>query len=327
MLACGLCSPHFGVTLASVRSFVTVLGLACVAACASNDIAPPVRVELEGAVARVGKTEIPGSLVASVARSRSLTREAALDALVEDALFAEGAERRGLPERADLRAARRTWLARLAIRASWSASTAEGPPTEAELAEVRKERWREFDRPTSIRTAHVLVQPPAKNAQDFGTRGRAVAEALLRELRATTSSEEFLARGGASAKRDGYTIVAQPLPAFVADGRVVEGEGGMDAAFVRGAFELKNPGDISGVVESTFGFHIIRLNARFEGEHVSDDELRRRVQTEVWKERGRREYDALLGALRKARPVVVEPTAEELMRSVSSTDSADAPAP
>lgn len=310
-----------------MRSFVTVLGLAFVAACASSDVAPPVRVELEGAVARVGSSEIPGSLVASVARARNIPKEAALDALVEDALFAEGATRRGLPERPDLRVAQRTLLARLAIRASWSGSTAEGPPSDAELAEVRKARWREFDRPPSIRASHVLVQRPTQGGADFATRGRAVAEGLLRELRTTTSPEDFAARGGASAQRDGFTVVAQALPAFVADGRIVEGEGGMDPAFVRGAFELKSPGDISGVVESSFGFHVIRLNARFEGEHVQDDELRRRVQTEVWKDRGRREYDALLAALRKARPVVVEPTAEALMRSVSSSDSADAPAP
>ncbi len=310
-----------------MRSFVTALGLAFVAACASSDVAPPVRVELEGAVARVGQTEIQGSLVSAVARGRNLPKDAALEALVEDALFAEGATRRGLLERADLRVAQRTLLARLAIRASWSSSTAEGPPTDAELAEVRKTRWRELDRPPSIRAAHVLVQKPAKGGADFATRGRAVAEALLRDLRATTSPEEFVARGGAPAERDGLAIVAQQLPAFVADGRIVEGEGGMDPAFVRGAFELKNVGDISGVVESSFGFHVIRLNARFDGEHVQDDELRRRVQTEVWKERGRRRYDALLSALRKARPVVVEPTAEELMRSVSEADSADAPAP
>lgn len=271
-----------------MRSFVTVLGLVLVVACASSDVAPPVRVELEGAVARVGSAEIPGSLVASVARGRNLSKDAALEALVEDALFAEGARRRGLPERPDLRVAQRTLLARLAIRASWAGSTGEGPPTDAELAEVRNTRWREFDRPPSIRTAHVLVQKPSKGGADFATRGRAVAEGLLRELRGTTTPEDFVARGGAPVQRDGLAIVAQQLPAFVADGRIVEGDGSMDLAFARGAFELKNVGDVSGVVESSFGFHVIRLNARFEGEHLQDDELRRRVQADVWKERGDR---------------------------------------
>jgi hypothetical protein len=308
---------------ALVRSFVFAVCL--LAACASSDVAPPARVALEGAVARVGRTEIPPSLVSAVASARKVTPEAALDALVEDALFAEGAERRGLRAHPDLRAAERTLLARLAIRASWSGSTAQGPPTDEELAVVRKNRWRELDRPVSIRTAHVLVQKPAKDAQDFPTRGRAVAEALLRELRSTTTPEDFVAKGGALPQREGFAIVAQPLPAFVADGRVVEGDGAMDPAFTRAAFELKNPGDTSSVVESSFGYHVIRLMARFDGAHPEDDELRRRVQTEVWKERGRKQYDALVARLRASRGVAVEPSAEELMRSVSAGSDAAGP--
>ena len=111
------------------------------------------------------------------------------------------------------------------------------------------------------------------------------------------------------------------LPAVTRDGRVLSAEAGeFDPGFARGANELKKPGDISGLIESSFGFHVIRLSERVEAFHLSDDELAKTVKDEVTTNRTRKALDQLLGELRKKTPVDIERSfAQTLTRLDRST--------
>ncbi len=130
-----------------------------------------------------------------------------------------------------------------------------------------------FTSPEQIRVSHILVSSkscdPEGRARDLLARaGRPGADfaALARE-----SSDD-----AATASRGGDL-------GFFARGRMVP-------AFEAAAFSLKQPGDLSGVVKSEFGYHIIRLDERKPASREPFDAVRENltrslVETEVRKRR------------------------------------------
>jgi len=59
--------------------------------------------------------------------------------------------------------------------------------------------------------------------------------------------------------------------------------GAMVAEFEAAAFELKNPGDISGVVKTKYGYHVIQLNARAAPERIPYETVKARIIDELRK--------------------------------------------
>jgi peptidyl-prolyl cis-trans isomerase C len=55
----------------------------------------------------------------------------------------------------------------------------------------------------------------------------------------------------------------------------------MDPGFEKGAFDLKNPGDLSEPVASRFGYHVIRLEARKPSRQPSFEEVKTRIIDEM----------------------------------------------
>ena len=127
---------------------------------------------------------------------------------------------------------------------------AEGPlPDRAALERLARNQYdaapQKFDTPEQIRVSHVLVAAKACDAE-------VKASALLTQARQPGADFGALARANSddvsSAVRGG------DLGFF--------GRGKMVPAFEAAAFALQQPGDISDVVRTDFGFHIIRLEER-----------------------------------------------------------------
>jgi len=114
----------------------------------------------------------------------------------------------------------------------------------AALAEYRADPQK-FASPEEVRVRHILVDGRRCDAE--GLIGR-----LLEQARAPGADFGALARDNsddpASAKRGGEL-------GFFARGK-------MAREFEKAAFALAAPGDLSGVVRTSFGFHIIRLEER-----------------------------------------------------------------
>lgn len=105
--------------------------------------------------------------------------------------------------------------------------------------------------PGRVRVAHILIAYSKDSIGPSREQVRAKADSLYQVLRAGADFSELAKENSddpQSAKEGGA------LPFF--------GPGEMTAAFEQAAFELKEPGDLSGLIETPYGFHILKLLER-----------------------------------------------------------------
>jgi hypothetical protein len=176
----------------------------------------------------------------------------------------------------------------------------------------------------AVRVVHALAQRPKGPDPSAEQRARDVAEQLRGAVAAARDPDDFVARAKA-VPHPGVDVVAQPLPAFTAEGLVSEGPGTMDAVFARAAHGLSKAGDTSGVVETPFGWHVIRLVERVPEQRMPLETRRLAFAEEVYVRRARASTLARLEDQRVSAPVTILASAENLMRSVSSAGAGPAP--
>ncbi len=249
---------------------------------------------LQGAVARAGDLDVPAAEVAAVARAQGVAPRSALDALIEDALAAQGASARGL-DRAPPAAWEATSVLARAVPARLAEGAAgEGPPTPVELSDVE--------------VVHALVgRAPTLREED----AVAIAEAIRRAVRGSRTGDEFQARARAVPHPQARVIV-QPVPPFGADGLDASGSQSFDPGFVAASFALRAPLDVSPVVASPFGWHVIMLVRRGEP-RPRTPELAADLEKRVVELRARIALDAVLAARRASTKAEVLSGADALM--------------
>lgn len=139
-----------------------------------------------------------------------------------------------------------------------------------------------FTAPEERRASHILIKAEKGQPAAERDKARARAEALLTELRKTPSAFADLARKNsqdtASADQGG------DLDFF--------GRGAMVKAFEEAAFGMK-PGEISNVVETDFGFHIITVTAVRGGDRKPLAEVRAEIEAELRKTQAQRRWPEL----------------------------------
>lgn len=299
-----------------------------VGACGEEAPTPRHR-ELAGSIARVGPEVVAPATVARIAAAQGIDREEARERAVTSALLAAAA-------REDLhvstvRHAENRALAWALLGELW-ADAQRAPISDLELAEATAGRWTAVDRPRSHRTLHAVVrtdQGDRASAQalaerireavvDVAARARDEAppvlevEALLTgaaEARYDPAQEPFEAAAKAVAAGD-PRLVVELLPPVARDGTIVAV--GMppenrrfDADFAAGVFQLEQRGDLSPIVESAFGFHVILLLGVIDEHRLSAAERRRFLTPDILRVRGLRAQRALLERLAAERTVEV----------------------
>jgi len=290
--------------------------LACIGACAifgcGSTAAPPLPAELtRGTVAVVGAVAIDADLVAAVARQSGKTPSEAVDGLVFDAVLAQAAVAHKLDQSIEVREARRAARARFVTDRIATDAAAMGPPTDAEITTMTERHWRDVDLPEQARAVHVVVM--ADNDPIKQKRARAVAEALRSAVIGARDADDFIARAK-QVDAQGLQVHPETLPVFVADGRIVENDSGLDPTFSAAAFAVP-AGETSGIVETRFGLHVIRMLERLPGKKVPTSELRARFKDEILARRGYEAYAALLADLKRKHPIALDPAGDALMAS------------
>ena len=146
-----------------------------------------------------------------------------------------------------------------------------------------------YKQPERIRARHLLlrVAPDASEEQVAEIRGR--AEAALARIR---GGEDFAAVAGEVSEDPGSKAQGGDL-GFFSRGQMVPG-------FEAAAFALE-PGQVSEIVKTDFGFHVIRLEERKPAEERSFDDAAREIAEELVRaDRARAQLDEQLAALEEA---------------------------
>lgn len=122
-----------------------------------------------------------------------------------------------------------------------------------------------FKQPESVKASHILIGVDPKATPEEKQKAKEKAEAILKKVKA---GEDF----AALAKKESTC----PSSAQGGDlGFFTKGQ--MVAPFEKAAFALK-PGEISDVVETQFGYHVIKVTEKKSGEAVKFDEAKERIK-------------------------------------------------
>ncbi|HEX2541557.1 MAG TPA: SurA N-terminal domain-containing protein [Caldimonas sp.] len=140
--------------------------------------------------------------------------------------------------------------------------------TEDELRKHYAQNEKRYTSTEERRASHILIAADKNAPKAERDQARSKAEALLAEVRKNPAAFADIARK--HSQDEGSAAKGGDLD-FFAKGAIE----GLD-----GAFEMK-PGDISGVVESSFGFHIIQVTGTRGGDKRSFESVRAELEAEV----------------------------------------------
>jgi hypothetical protein len=270
-----------------------------------------------GLVARVGQDAILLDTVQRIVQARHLAPAAALDLAISDSLFSERAKQE-LSQSQLPAYLQRLALARTLLHQLEESSREPALATDQEISALASERWWEFNRPEMRRVIHAVVQP--KSPADAAA-AQVFAQKIYDAVRGVSDPKEFRTRAEA-ATAPPLKVKVEDLPFVARDGRsLVLGNppqpgGVFDTAFAEATANLSKVGELSPVVHSSFGYHVILLTEILPAKTVSFEEQRRALGDEALERRVKSRYQETIDALRAQTPVVVGPQAQALMASV-----------
>lgn len=151
--------------------------------------------------------------------------------------------------------------------------------SEDDLRRSYKENEARFSTPEERRASHILVKVDASASAEQKKAARAKAEGLLAQLRQNPAQFAELARKNSD--DPGSAVNGGDLDFF--------GRGAMVKAFDEAAFKLKK-GELSGLVETEYGFHIIQLTDIRGGGTQPFEAVRAQIEDEARKQLAQRQF-------------------------------------
>jgi len=143
-----------------------------------------------------------------------------------------------------------------------------------------------FKKPESARASHILIGSDEKIAPEDRKKAKEKAEALLKRIK---GGEDF----AALAKSD------STCPSSSQGGDLGSfGRGQMVPAFEKAAFALK-PGETSNVVETQFGYHIIKLTEKHEASTEKFDDVKGKIVEFLKREKVQKGISSFVSNLKK----------------------------
>jgi peptidyl-prolyl cis-trans isomerase C len=159
--------------------------------------------------------------------------------------------------------------------------------TPDQINDFYKKNPERFKQGETVRASHILVAVPQNADAATKAKARAKAEGLLKKIKA---GEDFATLARENSEDPGSAIQGGDLGPPFPPGQMV-------GPFNDVAFKLA-PGTVSDLVETQFGFHIIKVTEKHEARTVSLDEVRPQLTQFIENQNRQRETQAFVAGLR-----------------------------
>jgi peptidyl-prolyl cis-trans isomerase C len=216
-------------------------------------------------------------------------RKAILDELVAARLFALAGVKQGVDKSPAVLDAIAVFSSQAVARATIDGLMRDIAASEEEAKKFYDENPEQFTSPEEIHVRHILVSDDVTSADTI--------KGVQAELSRGTS----------------FDVVAMErsiCPSAPQGGDLgFFGRGQMVPEFEEAAFALQNPGDVSQPIQTSFGWHIIRLEEKKASSKVVYDEMKPQIIQYLTNEKRVRKYQEELEVLKKEYTVEIVPTA------------------
>jgi hypothetical protein len=188
-------------------------------------------------------------------------------------------------------------LARQVSRLLLEQARSGGPPSESEVELLTRERWWELERPRMVAVTHAVVLSEGENVE-----AEALARRIAEAVQNTASASDFQSAAGA-VPAGSYTVKVETLPPVTGDGRAIDPEQPppvgppethFEVAFAAAALALDHVGQLSSIVRSSFGYHVLRADRILEPRQPSLRERTELLGPEVLQRRALKAQTELL---------------------------------
>jgi peptidyl-prolyl cis-trans isomerase C len=249
-------------------------------------------------VARVGERPILASDLRHQ-MSEGQSAQEALQALVRQELLAMEAKRRNLARHPEVRAAQRKAMVRkLLSQKLVSGYNEEDIPMEL-VEKAYRINSRRYNRPELRIVRHILVFARRKSSEVHHRRARAIAE----EIRKLATGQEL--------SPEQFEAIVPVIRAKHPDVKIrlerlgTARRGSTVRQFADASFELSDPGQVSPVVRTRYGYHVIYLDEAVPAKHTPIDEVEEEIRDRILGDARREAFLSWVDELQKKRTVAI----------------------
>ncbi len=185
-------------------------------------------------------------------------------------------------------------------------------PTEDDLKAFYQKNIAQYTLPEKINAAHILIALPEDANKEDTQKAEQKAKDILAKLKA---GEDFKALAKAHSDDTGSGQNGGDLGIF--------GKGEMVPEFEKAAFALKTPGELSALVRTQFGFHLIKLNEKFPETHEPFEKLRADLKAQYIEQKSDERISQIgdeISTLAYEQPDSLQPIADKFKLKINQTN-------
>ncbi len=165
--------------------------------------------------------------------------------------------------------------------------------TDEDMKKYFEENKKNYVQSEKVKASHILIK--AEKPEDKA-KAMATAKKILAEVKAKANNPESFTE---LAKKYSEDEASKTRGGDVGYFERTEEGGKMVKEFTDASFALKNVGDVSDIVESSFGYHIIKLTGKREKIEKSFEDVKARIESTLKSEKRKSAYEGVVADIKK----------------------------